>query len=470
MSTVSSPKAEAFYWVTIMVPQTLGTALGDWTAGTPGLRYTGAAQVFGSMLALAYWRTSISRTVVFCAAFVLTRPLGAAVGDFLDKPVAAGGQALSRYSAALARLAFVLGCLLLFPQRASSTAHGAVPRCAGARRTWRLHTNRDMTMQLANCWLLGAALALAGAAPLAQTQAWPTAKPIRLIVGYPPGGGIDFAARTIQAPLQEALGQTIVVDYKPGASGTLAAGELARAAPDGYTVLLANTGPFAIAPYLQAKMPYDPLKQFTYIGQISQGSYIAVTRPDHPAKNLKEWVEWARANAGKVNFASGGIGTSTHLNGELMNQAATLDVIHVPYKGSAPAIHDLIGGQTQLLIDAGSVLMPQIKAGKLKALAVTGPQRDPQLPDVPTVRELGLGAMESVGFQGLVAPAGLPKAITDKLAAALAKVLAQPDIPSKFAAAGAQVHVLGPTEFAAFVKGDNEKWARLIRERKLQLD
>jgi tripartite-type tricarboxylate transporter receptor subunit TctC len=315
-----------------------------------------------------------------------------------------------------------------------------------------------------------AALALAGTATLAFAQAWPAAKPIRLIVGYPPGGGIDFAARTVQLPLQEALGQQIVMDYKPGASGMIAATELTRAAPDGYTLLLANTGPFAIAPYLQAKKPYDPLTQFTYIGQISQGSYIAVTRPDHPAKDLKDWVQWARANTGKVNFASGGTGTSTHLNGELMNQATGLNVTHVPYKGSAPAIQDLLGGQTQLLIDAGSVLLPQVKGGKLKALAVTGPQRDPQLPDVPTVRELGLGAMESVGFQGLVAPAGLPQAITDRLSAELAKVLAQPEVKAKFAGAGAEVHPLGAAEFAAFVKADNEKWARLIRERKLQLD
>lgn len=314
------------------------------------------------------------------------------------------------------------------------------------------------------------ALTLACTATLAFAQPWPAAKPIRLIVGYPPGGGIDFAARTVQVPLQEALGQQIVMDYKPGASGMIAAAELARTAPDGYTLLLANTGPFAIAPYLQAKKPYDPLTQFTYIGQISQGSYIAVTRPDHPAKDLKDWVQWARGNAGKVNFASGGTGTSTHLNGELMNQATGLNVTHVPYKGSAPAIQDLIGGQTQLLIDAGSVLLPQVKGGKLKALAVTGPKRDPQLPDVPTVRELGLGAMESVGFQGLVAPAGLPQAITDRLSAELAKVLAQPEVKAKFAGAGAEVHSLGSAEFAAFVKADNEKWARLIRERKLQLD
>jgi tripartite-type tricarboxylate transporter receptor subunit TctC len=317
--------------------------------------------------------------------------------------------------------------------------------------------------------LLAFSLLTAVGSASAQAPQWP-AKPIRLIVGYPPGGGIDFAARTVQAPLQAALQQQIVVDYKPGAGGMLAAAELTRAAPDGYTLLLANTGPFAIAPYLQAKMPYDPVKQFTYIGQISQGSYIAVTRADHPAKDLREFVAWAKANPGKVNFASGGNGTSTHLNGELMNQATGLDLTHVPYKGSAPAVQDLIGGQTQLLIDAGTVLLPQVKGGKLKALAVTGPKRDPQLPDVPTVRELGLGAMETVGFQGLVGPAGMPKDVVDRIAAELAKVLAQPEMKAKFAGAGAEVHSQGPAEFAAFVKADNEKWAKLVRERKLQLD
>ncbi len=315
--------------------------------------------------------------------------------------------------------------------------------------------------------LAAASLAL----PLvASAQAWPTAKPIRLIVGYPPGGGIDFAARTIQIPLQEALKQQVVMEYKPGASGMIAAGELSRTAPDGYTLLLANTGPFAIAPHLQAKLPYDPVKQFTYIGQISAGSYVAVTRPDHPAKDLKEFVAWAKTKPGAVNFASGGAGTSTHLNGELMNQATGLDMTHVPYKGSAPAMQELMAGQTQILIDAGTVLIPQIKGGKLKALAVTGPKRDPLLPDVPTVRELGLPGLESVGFQGLVGPAGMPKDIVDRLASELARVLATADVKAKFAGAGAEVHSVGPAEFSSFVKAENEKWSKLIKERKLQLD
>ncbi len=274
----------------------------------------------------------------------------------------------------------------------------------------------------------------------------------------------------MQVPLQELLKQQIIVEYKPGVGGVLAATELTRAAPDGYTLLLANTGPFAIAPYLQAKMPYDPLRSFSYIGQISQGSYIAVTRLDHPANNLKEFVDWARANAGKVNFASAGKGSSTHLNGELLNQVTGLDITHVPYKGSAPAVQDLIGGQTQLLIDAGTVLLPQVKGGKLKALAVTGARRDPQLPDVATAAEQGLPGVQSIGFQGIVGPAGMPREIVERLAAGLAQVLAMPEVQAKFAAAGAEVHYQGPDAFADFVKTDNAKWAKLVRERKIQLD
>ena len=315
------------------------------------------------------------------------------------------------------------------------------------------------------------AAALSAAAPwVARAQGGYPSKPIRLIVGFPPGGGIDFTARTIQTGLEAALGQPVVIDYKAGAGGVIAATELTRAVPDGYTLLVANTGPFAIAPYLQAKMPYDPVKQFTYIGQIAETGYIAATRPDHPAKDLKGFVDWAKANPGKANFASGGPGASTHLNGELLNAVAGIDLLHVPYKGSAPAVTDLIGGQTHLLIDAGTVLLPQIKGGRLKALAVTGPRRDANLPDVATVREQGLGGMEAVGFQGLVGPAGMPRSIVERLAAELKKVLATADVKAKFAEAGAEVQPRGPAEFAAFVKGEAERWSALIAKRGIKLD
>jgi tripartite-type tricarboxylate transporter receptor subunit TctC len=306
-------------------------------------------------------------------------------------------------------------------------------------------------------------------APARAQGAYPN-KPVKLIVGFPPGGGIDFTARVIQPGLEAALGQPLVIEYKPGAGGVIAATELARSAPDGYTLLVANTGPFAIAPYLQAKMPYDPVKQFTYVGQISEAGYIAVTRPDHPARDLAQFVEWAKANAGKANFASAGPGTSTHLNGELFNAVAGLDLLHVPYKGSAPAVTDLIGGQTHLLIDAGTVLLPQIKGGKLKALAVTGPRRDVNLPDVPTVRELGLPGMEAAGFQGLVGPAGMPKEVVDRLSADLRKVLAAAEVRAKFAGAGSEVQPRAAAEFAAYVKSESERWSGLIVRRGIKID
>lgn len=304
---------------------------------------------------------------------------------------------------------------------------------------------------------------------LRAQAAYPT-KPIKLLIGFPAGGGIDFTARTVQPALEAALGQPLVMDYKPGAGGVLAATELTRSAPDGYTLLIANTGPFAIAPYLQSKMPYDPVKQFSYIGQIAETAYIVATRADHPASDLVQFVAWAKANAGKANFASAGIGSSTHLNGELLNVAAGIDLQHVPYKGSAPAVQDLIGGQTQVLIDAGTVLLPQIKSGRLKALATTGNRRDPNLPDVRSVREQGFAGMEALGFQGLVGPAGLPREVVERLGSELRKVLALAETKAKFATAGSDVQPRGAAEFAAYVKLEAEKWQALIRQRKIQLD
>ena len=316
---------------------------------------------------------------------------------------------------------------------------------------------------------LGAAAA-ALFAPLARAQGTYPTRPIKVIVGFPPGGGIDFTARAIQPALEAALGQPIVIEYKPGAGGVLAAQELTRAAPDGHTLLVANTGPFAIPPYLQARLPYDPLRQFTYIGQIAEAGYVVATRSDHPARDLKGFIDWARANPGKANYASGGIGSSTHLNGELLNGVAGLDLLHVPYKGSAPAVQDLIGGQTHLLIDAGTVLLPQVKGGRLKALAFTGSRRDPNLPDVPTVREQGFAGLEAAGFQGLVGPAGMPREIVDRLATELGRVLAQAEVRARFTGAGSDVTPRNSSEFAAYVKAESEKWSTVIRTRKLQLD
>jgi tripartite-type tricarboxylate transporter receptor subunit TctC len=236
-------------------------------------------------------------------------------------------------------------------------------------------------------------------------------------------------------------------------------------------LLIANTGPFAIAPYLQARRPYDPVTQFSYVGQIAEAGYIAATRADHPAKDLGQFIEWAKANPGKANFASGGPGASTHLNGELLNSVAGIDLLHVPYKGSAPAVTDLIGGQTHLLIDAGTVLLPQIKGGRLKALAVTGARRDPQPARCGDRARAGPGRPRSPpASQGLVGPAGLPREVLVRLGSELRKVLAAAEVKARFQEAGAEVQPRGPQEFAAYVKGEAERWSALIARRGIKLD
>lgn len=306
-----------------------------------------------------------------------------------------------------------------------------------------------------------AALALASPVPL-QAQGYP-AKPLRLVVGFPPGGGLDFTARLIAPHLQEGLGQPVLVENKPGAAGVQAAREVAKSAPDGYTLLIANIGPFALAPNMMAARPYDPAADFTAIGQLIATYFVAVVPANLPANTMREFIDWARANDGKVNYASGGNGSITHLNGELLNQVGALRMTHVPYKGTAPALADLIAGQTHILIDILSVLAPQVKGGKLKALAVASPARDPELPGVPTLREAGYPQLETSGWQGLVGPAGMPKEVVARLAAELKKVLAKPQVRERFARAGTPVVERGPEEFAAFIRAENARWLPLIK-------
>ena len=313
--------------------------------------------------------------------------------------------------------------------------------------------------------VLGAvAITLASLLPAgpAAAQAWPV-KPIKLVVGFPPGGGIDIVARNLQPGLQEALGQPVIVEYKPGAGGVLAAGELMRAAPDGYTILVANLGPFVLAPNMVAKRPFDATRDFTWIAQTSGSGFIGAIPATHPANTLQEFVAWARANTDKANYASGGSGSITHLNGELLNQAAGTKLVHVPYKGSAPAVQDLIGGQTHLMVDVAAVLMPHIQSGKLKAIYVTDAQRIAQLPAVATAREAGFPALEASGWQGIVGPAGMPRDVVNKLAKALRDTLAKPDVRQKFAQTGSAVMERGPDEFNTFVAAEVGRWVPVIR-------
>jgi len=314
-----------------------------------------------------------------------------------------------------------------------------------------------------------AALALAGLSGQAQAQAWPS-KPIKLVVGFPPGGGIDAVARNLQPGLQEALGQQVIVEYKPGAGGVLAAGELTRAAPDGYTILVANIGPFVLAPNMVSKKPFDPQKDFTYIHQTSGSGFIAAVPANHPANTLAEFIAWSKANPAKANYASGGAGSITHLNGEMLNQIAGTKLVHVPYKGSAPAVQDLIGGQTNLLVDVSTVLLQHIQSGRLKALYVTDAQRVAALPNVPTAKEAGYPGLETSGWQGIVGPAGMPKDVVARISKAIGETLAKPDVRQKFAANGSAIMEKGPEEFTAFHTAEINRWVPVIKASGATLD
>ena len=289
-------------------------------------------------------------------------------------------------------------------------------------------------------------------------------RPIKLIVGFPPGGGLDFTSRLIAPYLAEALGQQVIVENKPGAAGVIALTELSRAAPDGYTLVVANIGPMVLAPNMMAKKPYDPLKDFTPIGQIVSTYFLAVVPRELPVDSLKTFIQWAKENSGKANFASGGNGSITHLNGELLNNVGGIKLTHVPYKGSAPAIIDLISGQTHILIDITGILVPQVQSGKLKAIAITSPARDKDLPNVPTVRESGFTELETSGWQGLVGPANMPKEVVQKLQMALKKTLANPEVRERFEKAGTPITERSGAEFAAFIKAENDRWLAVIKK------
>jgi tripartite-type tricarboxylate transporter receptor subunit TctC len=295
-----------------------------------------------------------------------------------------------------------------------------------------------------------------------QTKNWPN-KPIKLIVGFPPGGGIDMVARLLQTPLQENLGQQVIIEYKPGAGGVLAASELMRSPPDGYTILLANIGPFVLAPNMMTKRPYDASRDFTWISQTSGSGFIAAVSVNHPANNLNEFITWAKANSDKANFASGGSGSITHLNGELLNQSAGLKMVHVPYKGSAPAVQDLIGGQTHLLVDVSAVLMPHINSGRLKAIYVTDPQRNPMLPNVAFARQTGYPSLETSGWQGLVGPPGMSRDTVVRLAQAIQDVMNRPEMKDKFNQIGGSIILRGPDEFTEYVASETKRWTPVIR-------
>nr|WP_231907075.1 tripartite tricarboxylate transporter substrate binding protein [Cupriavidus sp. D384] len=299
------------------------------------------------------------------------------------------------------------------------------------------------------------------AVPAAQAQAWPN-KPIRMVVPYPPGGPTDIVARVVGQKLSERLGQPIVVDNRPGAGGNIGADAVAKSAPDGYTMLVATTA-HAINMTLFAKPGYNTRTDFAPVSMLTSGPLVLVTAPSTPASNVAELIAMAKANPGKVTFASSGNGQSTHLSAELFDSMAGIRMTHVPYKGSAPALTDVMAGQATVMFDTMLSAMPFVRDGKLRALAVTGAARSPAAPDIPTVAQAGLPGYEATAWNALLVPAGTPAAVVDKLGEALKAVLTQDDVRTRFATQGFAATWTSPPDTGRFVAHEIDKWGKVVK-------
>ena len=303
-------------------------------------------------------------------------------------------------------------------------------------------------------------------APAAFAQGYPN-KPVRIVVPFPAGGTTDILARAMSQKLSEALGQSFVVDNRPGAGGNIGSDHVAKSAPDGYTLLMGTVGTHAINPGLYPKMPYDHVKDFVPIVLVAGVPNVLVVNPGVPAKTVQELLALIRGKPGSINFASSGSGTSIHLSGELFKSLTGAQMTHVPYKGSAPAVTDLIGGQVQIMFDNLPSALPHIKAGKLRALAVTSSKRAPVLPDLPTIAESGVPALapfEASSWFGLLAPAGTPRDVITRVNAEVSKALQAPDMKEKLLAQGAEAVGNSPEFFAEHIRNETAKWARVVKE------
>lgn len=303
----------------------------------------------------------------------------------------------------------------------------------------------------------------------AGAQPYPN-KPIRIVAPFPPGGVADVLARAIQPGLQEALGQQVIIENKPGAGGNIGADLVAKADPDGYTLLLASAGILTINEFLYSKMPFDPAKAFAPITVVGDMPNIVVVNPKTGLKTLKELIDKAKAEPGKLNFGSAGNGTTTHLAVVLLEQAAKIKLAHVPYKGAAPAVQDLVAGQIDGLVDNPPLVLGHIRSGTLTALAWAAPQRMAILPDVPTAAEAGLPGFEASSWFALVAPAGTPQAIVDRLNAETAKILKDPKMVETFAARGVRLVGNSVASFTAFIPPERARWGEIVKTSGVKLD
>lgn len=297
---------------------------------------------------------------------------------------------------------------------------------------------------------------------VAFAQAYPE-RPIRLIVSYPPGGGTDVTARTIQAKLSEGLGRQVVIDNRPGAGSTIGTDLVAKATPDGYTLLMSDTT-FGIIPGLYAKLPYDAQRDFQPVTQITGVPGGLVVYPGLPVHSVKELVALAKAKPGELNFGSGGIGTPVHMAGELLKLAANINIVHIPYKGAGPAFTDLLGGHFQLMFPTLQSAVPHIKSGRLRLLALTSEKRSPAFPDTPIMEEAGVPGVIAMAWFGIHAPRATPPAVVARLHAEAVKVLQDPVVKQRFATEGADAVGSSPAQFAQFISNEIAKWTKVVKD------
>ena len=328
-------------------------------------------------------------------------------------------------------------------------------------------TTRRFALSAAACTALaGAGLLGSGAA---MAQAYPS-KPVTIVVPFAAGGTTDILARIIGQALTAELGQSVVVDNRAGAGGNIGGQAAAKATPDGHTLFMGTVGTHAINASLYKKMPFDPVKDFAPLTRVANVPNLLVANPAQPYKSVKDLIAYAKANPGKVNFGSSGNGSSIHLSGELFKSLAKVDMQHAPYKGSAPAVTDLLGNQIGIMFDNMPSAIQHVRSGKLVPLAVTTAKRSPELPNVPTIAEAGVPGYEATSWFGMFAPAGTPAPVLAKLNAAIVKVLAQPDVKKKINEQGAEVYSETPEQFAAFIQAESVKWGKVVKESGASLD
>ncbi|MCE9641626.1 MAG: tripartite tricarboxylate transporter substrate binding protein [Betaproteobacteria bacterium] len=308
--------------------------------------------------------------------------------------------------------------------------------------------------------LFGLLLLLAGGSVLAQ-QDYPT-KPIRFIVPFAPGGGTDFVGRLVAQKLGERLGQQLVIDNRAGAGGAIGSNMVAKAAPDGYTLLLGMVSPLAINPNLE-QVPYDPVRDFSAASLLASSYHVLVTHPSLPVKSVKDLIALAKARPGQINYASAGAGTNLFLIGELFKSATHTDIVHIPYKGTAPAVVAILSGESQMMFGGITGVMQHVNSNRLRAIAMTSPKRSPLMPQVPTLIESGLRGVDVGSWYALLAPAKTPRSILDRISQELAQLAAQPDYRQEMERQAFETLSSTPDQFAPFMKAELEKWAKVIK-------